>query len=164
MTLDRIDFDLLRLLRKNARLPNKDLAERAGIAPSTALERIRRLREAGVLQGFHAEIAPEAIGIGLQALISVRLAQHSRALLDSFHAHLRGLPEVLAFYHVAGADDFLVHVGVGDSAHLRDFALAAFTERPEVSRIETRLIFEFQRNAELPRHRTSSQATPPQNR
>lgn len=150
MTLDRIDFDLLRLLRKNARLPNKDLAERVGIAPSTALERVRRLRESRVLLGFHAEIAPEAVGIGLQALVSVRLAQHSRALLDSFQAHLRALPEVLAFYHVAGADDFLVHVGVRDSGHMRDFALAAFTERPEVAHIETRLIFEFQRNAELP--------------
>lgn len=150
MHLDRIDFALLWLLRKNARLPNKDLAERVGIAPSTALERVRRLRESRTLLGFHAEITPAAIGIGLQALVSVRLAQHSRTLLDGFQAHLHALPEVLAFYHVAGADDFLVHVGVRDSAHMREFALSAFTERPEVARIETRLIFEFQRNTELP--------------
>lgn len=150
MTLDRIDFELVQLLRKNARLPNKELAERAGIAPSTALERVRRLRQSGVLLGYHAEIAPTAIGIGLQAMVSVRLARHSRELLDSFHAHLQQLPEVLAFYHVAGADDFLVHVGVRDSAHLRDFALASFTERHEVAHIETKLIFEFRRNVELP--------------
>ena len=149
MELDRIDFELLRLLRKNARLANKDLAEHAGIAPSTALERVRRLREANVLQGFHAEVAPEAIGIGLQALVAVRMTRHSRTLLDSFHAHLRGLPEVLAFYHVAGAEDFLVHVGVRDSQHLRDFTLSAFTERPEVAHIQTHLIFEFQRNTQL---------------
>ena len=150
MALDRIDFALLRLLRRNARLPNKDLAERVGIAPSTGLERVRRLRESHILLGFHAEISPAAIGIGLQALVSVRLAQHSRALLEGFQAHLRTLPEVLAFYHVAGGDDFLVHVGVRDSAHMREFALVAFTERPEVAHIETRLIFEFQRNTELP--------------
>ncbi|MGH8080033.1 MAG: Lrp/AsnC family transcriptional regulator [Lysobacter sp.] len=148
--LDRIDFELLRLLRKNARLPNKDLAERVGVAPSTALERIRRLRESRALLGFHAEVAPAAVGIGLQAMIAVRLALHSRVLVDSFHEHLLGLQEVLAFYHVAGADDFLVHVGVRDSAHLRDFALSAFTERTEVAHIETRLIFEFRRNPELP--------------
>ena len=58
--------------------------------------------------------------------------------------------EVLACYHVAGADDFLIHVGVRGSDHLRDFALAAFTEREEVAHIETRLIFEFRRNVELP--------------
>ncbi len=150
MSLDRTDFALLRLLRKNARLPNKDLAERAGIAPSTALERVRRLRESNVLLGFHAEIAPEAIGIGLQALVAVRMTRHSRELLDSFQAHLRALPEVLAFYHVAGADDFLVHVGVRDSGHMRDFTVAAFTERPEVAHIQTHLIFDFQRNDNLP--------------
>lgn len=150
MSLDRTDFALLQLLRKNARMPNKDLAERAGIAASTALERVRRLRESKVLLGFHAEIAPEAIGIGLQALVAVRMTRHSRELLDSFQAHLRALPEVLAFYHVAGADDFLVHVGVRDSAHMRDFTVAAFTERPEVAHIQTHLIFDFQRNDNLP--------------
>lgn len=150
MTMDRIDFDLMQLLRKNARMPNKDLAERVGVAPSTALERIRRMRESKALLGFHAEISPEAIGIGLQALVAVRLQQHSRAMVESFHAHLGSLSEVLAFYHVAGADDFLVHVGVRDSAHMREFALAAFTERPEVVHIQTHLIFDFQRNTDLP--------------
>ncbi len=148
--LDRIDYALLRLLRKNARLPNKDLAEKTGIAPSTALERVRRMREARILLGYHAEIAPEAIGIGLQAMVSVRLARHSRALVDGFHRHLLGMPEVLACYHGAGADDVLAHVGGRDSEHLRQFTLAAFTEREEVAHIETRLIFEFQRNVDLP--------------
>jgi DNA-binding Lrp family transcriptional regulator len=153
MDLDRIDFALLRLLRKNARMPNKDLAEKVGIAASTALERVRRLRLSRAILGYHAEIAPAAVGIGLQAMVSVRLSRHSRELVDSFHDHVMQLPEVLAFYHVGGADDFLVHVGVRDSEHLRDFALSAFTERPEVAHIETRLIFEFRRNTELPVYR-----------
>lgn len=150
MRLDRIDIALLRLLRKNARLSNKDLADKVGIAPSTALERIRRLHEQRAILGHHAEVAPEAIGIGLQTMVVVRLTRHSREMLDSFRKHLLSLPEVLSFYHVGGADDFLVHVGVRNSDHLRDFALSAFTERPEVAHIETRLIFEFRRNPELP--------------
>ncbi|HEY9142640.1 MAG TPA: Lrp/AsnC family transcriptional regulator [Arenimonas sp.] len=150
MHLDRTDFAILRLLRKNARLPNKDLASRVGVAPSTALERVRRLREAGVLQGFHAEVAPAAVGIGLQAMVAVRLARHSRPQVEAFHAHLLALPEVLSLYHVAGADDFLVHVGVRDSDHLRDFAMAALTSREEVAHIETHLIFAFKRSTDLP--------------
>lgn len=50
---------------------------------------------------------------------------------------------------MAGADDFLIHVGVQDGDHLRDFTLPALTEREEVAHIETRLIFEFRRNVEL---------------
>lgn len=150
MHLDRIDFAILRELRKNARLPNKALAERVGVAPSTALERVRRLREGGAIQGYHAEIQPAAIGIGLQAMISVRLARHSRGDVDAFEAYLRTLTEVLSFYHVAGANDYLVHVAVRDSAHLRDFALDAFTTRNEIAHIETSLIFAFHRNPDVP--------------
>lgn len=148
--LDRIDIELVRLLRKHARLSNKDLAEAVGVAPSTALERVRRLRETGVIQGFHAELNAEALGIALQAMVAVRTARHSREMVDAFHDHLLGLTEVLAFYHVAGADDFLVHVAVRDSAHLRGFLLAAFTQREEVAHIETHLIFEFRRNPDVP--------------
>ena len=150
MELDRIDRRILRLLRNNARMPNKDLADRAQIAPSTALERVRKLHEAKVILGYHAEVAPLAIGIGLQAMVAIRMTRHSRDSLEAFQAHLRQLPEVLAFYHVAGKDDFLVHVGVRDTRHLRDFELAAFTQREEVAHIETHLIFEFRRNPELP--------------
>lgn len=148
--LDRIDVALLGLLRKNARLPNKTLAERVGIAPSTALERLRRLRERGVITGFHAELDPPSVGIGLQALVAVRLVRHSRALVETFRRHLDELDEVLAHYHLAGLDDYLVHVGVRDSEHLRQFTLSAFTERPEVGHIHTSLIFEFQRSTRLP--------------
>ncbi|MDA3912937.1 Lrp/AsnC family transcriptional regulator [Oleiagrimonas sp.] len=158
MQLDRIDFDILAALRKNARLPNKTLAAHVGVAASTALERVRRLREGGVIRGYHAEIDAAALGIGLQAMISVRLARHSRADVAAFHDYLQTLPDVLAFYHVAGANDYLVHVAVQDSQRLRDFALDAFTTRSEVAHIETSLIFQFQRTSQVPAHAAASGA------
>lgn len=148
--LDRTDIELLRLLRKNARLPNKTLAEKTGIAASTALERVRRLRESGVLQGFHAEVLPAAIGIGLQVMVAVRMTRHSREFIDSFVAHMSKHSEILAHFHVAGADDFLVHLVARDADHLRELTLSIFTEREEVAHIQTHLIFAFQRNTDLP--------------
>jgi DNA-binding Lrp family transcriptional regulator len=157
MHLDRIDFEILRELRKNARLPNKNLAERVGVAPSTALERVRRLRVGGAITGYHAVFAPAAVGIGLQAMICGRRARHSREDLDAFRTYLLTLREVLAYYHVAGANDFLLHVAVADSNHLRDFALDAFTTRPEVAHIETSLIFTFRRNPDMPVYGTAGE-------
>lgn len=157
MRLDRIDFAILRELRQNARLPNKTLAERVGVAASTAPERVRRLRESGAITGFHAEIAPAAVGIGLQAMISVRLTRHARADLDAFHTYLLTLREVLAFYHVAGANDYVLHVAVANSDHLRDFALDAFSTRAEVAHIETSLIFTFRRNPDVPIYRDADE-------
>jgi len=148
--LDRADLMILGVLHHNARITNKDLAAAAGLAPSTCLERVRRLLRLGVLRGFHAEVDLSALGIGLQAMIAVRMQKHSRELVESFHAYVSELPEVLAVYHVTGRDDYLIHVAVRDDQHLRDLALDSFTTRPEVGHIETRLIFEYAPTWRLP--------------
>ena len=148
--LDRIDCALLAALQNDGRLSNKELAARVGLAPSSCLERVRRLRETGVLRGVHAELDPASVGIGLQALIAVRLRQHSRDLVEAFRAHVLSLHEVISLFHVAGANDFLVHVAVRDANHLRDLALDAFTRRDEVAHLETSLVFEHARSAEMP--------------
>lgn len=140
--LDRTDRQILALLQKDARLSNKELAARVGLAPSSCLARVQRLREAKVLRGFHAFVEPAALGVGLQALIAVRLQKHSRERVRAFTKHLLGRPEVVALYHVTGAFDFQVHVAVRDTPHLRDLALDAFTSRSEVESIQTALLFD----------------------
>ena len=142
MNLDKIDFGIVRELQNNARLSNKELAARVGLAPSTTLVRTRQLERGGVLRGYHAEVNPRALGIGLQALISVRLKQHTAQEVDVFRRHVLAMPEVMRLYHVAGEDDFLIHVGVKDSEGLRELAMNSLTTRPEVAHIETGLIFE----------------------
>jgi len=148
--LDRTDRTILTVLAKNARISNKDLATLVGLAPSSCLERVRALRREGVLRGEHADIDPRSLGIGLQAMIAIRLTRHSRRLVEQFQAHVAQLPQVLAVYHVAGENDFLVHVAASDAEDLRNFALDAFTTQPDVAHIETWLIFAHQRNPLLP--------------
>ncbi|MBP9143026.1 MAG: Lrp/AsnC family transcriptional regulator [Thermoanaerobaculia bacterium] len=143
--LDRIDREILAALANNARLSNKELAAKVGLAPSSALERFRRLTREGWLRGFHADVDPRAFGLGLEAMISVRLKQHSRDQFEAFRLYVQTLPEVVAAYHMAGANDFLVHVRARDAEHLRDFAIDAFTTRPEIGHLETALVFEHLR-------------------
>lgn len=145
--LDRTDCALVRCLQNDARVSNKELAAAVGVAPSTCLERVRRLEADGVLRGYHAEVDAGAAGVGMEALVSVRLRQHARPLVEAFEAHALAQPEVVQLFHTTGADDFLVHVAVRDAAHLRELALSAFTERPEVARIETSLLFAHRRSA-----------------
>ena len=148
--LDRIDLDIITLLQNNARLSNKELAARVGVAQSTCLLRVRRLIDDGVLRGFHAEIDLAALGAGLEAMIAIRLRRHSRELVESFRAYAMTLPEVRALYHMSGTDDFLVHVAARDAAGLRDLAMSAFTTRDEVDHLETMLIFEHLASREMP--------------
>jgi len=149
-SLDRTDCAILRELQKNARTQNKTLADRVGIAESTCLQRVRRLREQGVIDGYHAALRPEALGIGLQAMVSVQLESHSRSIVESFRESMRNRPEVVALYHLGGRTDFLLHVAVRDPEHLRDLILSAFTEREAVKQVETSLVFEREEMDEWP--------------
>jgi DNA-binding Lrp family transcriptional regulator len=148
--LDRTDCALVRLLQNNARMSNKEVAAALGVAPSTALERTRRLEASGVLRGYHARLDPAHVGVGVQALVSVRLRRHAREVVESFLDHARALPEVVQVFHTTGAADALVHVAARDPEHLRELALVAFTERPEVARIETSLLFAHHAGSGLP--------------
>ena len=143
--LDRTDAAILAALQKDGRLSNKELAAKVGLAPSSCHERVRKLTETGAIRGFHAEVDPAALGYGVEALISVRLQRHSREQYDTFRSAVLALDEVKAVHHLAGENDFLVHVMARDTAHLRDLALDHFITRPEVGHIETWLIFEHVR-------------------
>lgn len=148
--LDRIDRQLVQLLQNNGRLSNKELAAAVGLAPSTCLERIRRLSQTGTIKGIHADIELKALGIGLQAIYFIELTKHRREVVESFQAEVLQIREVISVYLIAGRYDFIVHVAVRDTEHLRNLALDTFTNRPEVTRIETALIFDCDRSFELP--------------
>ncbi len=143
--LDEIDHILIDELRRDARTPNNALAAAAGIAPSTALGRVRSLVERGVILGFHAEIDPEALGQGIQAMISVRLQADARRRISDFGEQIAALKETSNIYFIAGADDFLIHVSTVDTAALRDFVVDNLSAHPAVAATETILIFEHVR-------------------
>ena len=139
--VDRIDRAILGILAKDARTSNKDLAEGVGLSQSACLERVRRLTDRGVIRGSHADVDPAAFGIGLQALVAVQLKRHTRTAVARFETSALDLPQVVALYHVTGADDYVAFVVAQDMEHLRDFTLDAITGLPEVARVETSLIF-----------------------
>lgn len=148
--LDRIDRHIVAALSNNARLSNKELAASVGLAPSSCLNRVRRLQERGVLLSYHARVDPRAIGIGLQALVALRLKAHAQSVMATLSDYLLGLVEVVALYDVAGADDFVCHVAVRDSDHLRDLVRDGFSSRDEIAHINTSLIFDHVASPTLP--------------
>jgi DNA-binding Lrp family transcriptional regulator len=149
-SLDRIDVGILAALQNDGRLSNKELAARVGLAPSSCLERVRKLRERGVLRGVHAEVDPDAMGVGIQAMVAVVMRDQSRAILEAFVADMVAAKEVVALYNLAGATDYLLHVMVRDTEHLRETVLEHLASRPEVRGYTTNLIFSHARSWEVP--------------
>jgi DNA-binding Lrp family transcriptional regulator len=140
--LDAVDREILRVLAAHARTPNNVLAAQAGVAPSTCLMRVRRLQDTGVIRGFHAELAPEALGRPLQAIVSVRLQAHARAGIGSFAQRFAALPGVLNVFFLAGVNDFQIHVAAKSPDDLRDFVVKNLSASRDVAATETNLIFE----------------------
>ncbi|QIP87678.1 Lrp/AsnC family transcriptional regulator [Streptomyces sp. Tu 2975] len=142
VALDPIDLQILRLLQNDARTTYRDLAAEIGVAASTCLDRVARLRRSGVILGHRLALDPARLGRGLQALLSVQVRPHRRELIGPFVERIRALPESLALFHLTGPDDYLVHVAVTDMADLQRLVIDEFTSQREVARVETRLIFQ----------------------
>ena len=144
-SVDAIDRAMLEALAQDARITNQRLAERVGIAPSTALARLRSLRDRGVIRGFHAEVDLAALGRPLQALIAVRLTVHARDEIDAFTRTVGELPGVLMVFHLTGVTDYLVWVAASDAQDLREFVVDHLATHPAVAHAETSLIYEHRR-------------------
>ena len=145
--LDDVDRRLLALLHADARMSNSALADAVGIAASTCHGRVRRLQDLGVIRGYYADIDPAAIGLSLQAMISVTLQSNARSKIRNFIQQIRRKPQVMDVYFLAGADDFIIHVAARDTDDLRAFVVENLNADSDVAGTQTSLIFEHLRGA-----------------
>jgi len=147
--LDALDLALLRELQDDARQTNRDLAAAVHVSPSTSSERVRALRESGVVRGYHADVELPALGRDVQALTAVTIRPPSRANIEAFRDWAARLPEIVGVFVVSGGDDFLLHVAVPDTDALYAFVIDRLTERPEVADVRTSVVYEHIRRPVL---------------
>lgn len=147
--MDELDAAILQELQQDARLSNKDLAARLSIAPSTCLERVRRLRVRGAIRGYHADVSLEVLGRHVQALVAVSVRPLRRTAIDAFQADVSRMPEVMSTFVLAGGDDFLLHVGVPSIDQLHAFLIDRLSARGDVVSFRTSTIFRHARKSVL---------------
>jgi DNA-binding Lrp family transcriptional regulator len=143
--VDGTDLAILRELSADGAISNKALAARVGLPESTCAYRVRALRERGVITGDDVRLDLPALGYPIQAVIKVRLGSHGAEHVNALYDDLVRIPGVLEAIHVAGADDFHLHVAVPSPEALRDLVLQHITVHRVVRQTETQLIFETRR-------------------
>jgi Lrp/AsnC family leucine-responsive transcriptional regulator len=116
--IDDVDRTILAALQQNARTSNAEMARTIGMAPSAIFQRVRKLEETGLIQGYTTRLNAKALGFGLVAFIMVQ----TRENVDSIDtaAILADFPEVLEVHRVVGEDCFIVKVRVRDTDHLAE--------------------------------------------
>lgn len=115
--LDAMDLTIMKTLQENARCSYQDIAGRIGVSRVTVHERIRKLIESGVLEGFHARVNARRIGYHVTAIVGLNTIQGSEAYRTI--EELQQLPEVEEIHVVTGRYDYLVKVRALDNEDLQ---------------------------------------------
>ena len=139
--MDELDHRILQILRRDGRVKNADLARQCGVAPSTMLERRRRLEEEGVIRGYEAVLDERRMGLMVQGFVMVTLDHHNIKQIRQLEKDIEALPYVRACYHLTGRFDYLLFVGVRDVEQLGELVKNEIASLPGFGRSETFVIF-----------------------
>ena len=137
IAIDDTDLRLLELLQADASLSNQTLAARAHVSPATALRRLRRLRESGVIERHIALLAGEKIGAGLQALVEVQLDRQGAEHLDAFEALAVADAAVQQCWRVSPGPDFVLVLWLADMEAYHALVQRLFTQHANVRNVKT---------------------------
>ena len=144
--LDAIDMRILAELQADGRITTVELASRVGLSAPPCLRRVRRLEEAGVLRGYHADVEPAAMGFEITFFAIVGLESQKQLVLDAFEAEVIGWAEVRECHMIRGGGDFLLRLVARDTAH-ENALTARLTSAQNVLRVQTLQTIRTAKNA-----------------
>jgi Lrp/AsnC family leucine-responsive transcriptional regulator len=149
-SLDEIDIRILSELERDADRPNVELARLLGLSPAATLNRVRRLKESGVIAGIHARVDPKAAGFPLQVYVAATLGEQDQAAHNRFASIVKKLSNVISADWVTGETDALLQIVARDVEELQKI-LMALSGRGGAQRLLTLLRLEsFKEPAPLP--------------
>ena len=136
--IDDIDKQIVNIVQQDGRISNAEIARQVGLAASAVLERIRKLEERGVIQGYFASIDPKEVGFGLIAFVFVRTNECG----DGTDELLARIPEVLEVHDVAGEDSYLLKVRASDPEDLARLLREKLKAIPSVVTTRTTVVLQ----------------------
>lgn len=136
--IDEIDKQILNILQEDARIANSEIARQVGLAPSAVLERVKKLEERGVIQGFETKLNPVELDFGLTAFVAVR-THECCSETDKFLAEI---PEVLEVHDVAGEDSYFLKVRVKNTEELSHLLRLRLKNVPNVASTKTTIVLQ----------------------
>jgi Lrp/AsnC family leucine-responsive transcriptional regulator len=149
MKLDKTDRRILDVLQREGRISVTDLAERVDLSPTPCARRVRQLETSGLIQGYAAIIDPKRAGQAIQAMVQIKLEQHSDEIVERFRRTLIDRPEVLGCYTMTGEMDFLLHVIVRDIEALSEFTLRRLMRIPGVRDVTSSIVLETVKRSQV---------------
>ena len=138
--LDEKDRQILRVLSRDGRISNLDLADKVSLSPSACLRRVQALEAAGVIAGYRAVLDPAKLGVGFIAYLSVGLKEHTKAAQEAFERAVARAPEVRECHNITGNVEYLLRVEAADLASYKAFHTDVLGALPQLSTISTHVV------------------------
>ncbi|QQA44391.1 Lrp/AsnC family transcriptional regulator [Pelagovum pacificum] len=138
--IDDISRRILRVLARDGRISNLDLAAEVGLSPSACLRRVQELERRGVITGYRARLDPLQTGRGFLAYITVGLAEHTKQAQEGFERAMRAAPEVVECHNVTGVFEYLLRVETADLAAYKAFHTDRLGTVPHVRSITSYIV------------------------
>ena len=149
--LDSIDRKILETVQADGRISNVDLAARIHLSAPQCFRRVRSLEERGVIRGYRADVAPEAIGYAVTAYVSVSIGGDDFGRVREIEAEIRAFPQILECYSVSGEDDYLLKVVAHDLKSLSNFLTDRLMQVPGIDDVRSMICLEeIKRTSPLP--------------
>ncbi len=140
--LDSFDAQILRLVQGNTRMTAQAIADEVGLSAAACQKRLKRLRESKAIEAEVAILSPSAVGIGVIAIVQIRVVRDKTQELDRFKKAMLAAPEVTQCYYVTGDHNFVVVVAVQDMPSYKRFARKHCIENPDVSHFKTNVVLD----------------------
>jgi Lrp/AsnC family transcriptional regulator, leucine-responsive regulatory protein len=148
---DATDVRILQLLQHDARLTNKEIADKTGKSITPIYERIKRLEAAGVIEGYKAILNKDKIGRSLIAYTNVQLKEHSKTMLRAFEKTIVQIDEVMECMHLTGTHDYLLKIAVADMHEYHSFLTNKLAALPNIGTVQSGFVLnEVKRNHGYP--------------
>lgn len=141
-TLDRTDLKILRLLQRNARMTNADLARSVNLSPTPCLERVRRLEADGYILDYVTLLNPHKLGAGVISFVQVLLDRTNPDVFKRFKEQVSLCPEVMECHMVAGGFDYLLKVRTKSMLEYRDFLGETLAGMSDIKQTHTYVVME----------------------
>jgi DNA-binding Lrp family transcriptional regulator len=149
--MDEFDLKLLDCLQRDGRLTNFELADHVGLSPSQCSRRRAALEALGLIEGYHAHLSADAIGLGVLVFVQVTLATHSPDNSKRFQRLIDGLPEVQEAYSLTGEADYLIKLIVADLKALSRVLNDVFLPHESVAHVRSSIVLDrLKQTAALP--------------
>lgn len=138
--LDPRSDEILRVLARDGRISNLELAEKVGLSPSACLRRVQELERRGVITGYRAVLDPAKTGIGFIAYVTVGLSRHTKAAQTEFERLMRAAPQVRECHNVTGTVEYLLRIEARDLAAYKQFHTDYMGAFPFLERLTTLVV------------------------